>query len=226
MKKVVFSIILAMLTISTFAIDYQYQYFTEEKDEGKYLPFSDYIPKHRKYIYTTPLHVEDYYKLYGMPMYYQENDLRFNIEKLKTALKCNFRHPSQALCKLNSDKEYWKYRNLMFMHINILIMRNYMRIASKYDRRQVHFYDKGHYAEHILKSFDIAEQLYKQAEPYWKEAEKYAKTASKVKVTLDLGNMESERFSIITGELDYGDIIKDHLKRLEKKKAKLESMNQ
>ena len=32
--------------------DYQYQYFTEEKD--KYVPFSDYIPKVRLHYKTVP----------------------------------------------------------------------------------------------------------------------------------------------------------------------------
>lgn len=226
MKKTILLLVLLSTAFSISAIDYQYQYFSEDKEESGYMPFSDYIPKTRKYVYTTPLHVEDYYQLYGMEMYYQENDLRFNIEKLKTALNCKFRHPAKALCKIETEKEYYKYRNLMFMHINILIMRNYMKIAAKYDKRDVYFYDSGHWADHIKKSFDIAESLYKQAQPYWIEARKYAKTASKVKITLDLGTMETERYEIMTGELDYGDIINDHLKRLNKKRKKLDKFIQ
>ncbi len=119
--------------------DYQYQYFTEEKD--KYVPFSDYIPKVRLHYKTVPHYLEDYYELYGMKQYYNENSLRMNIARMKTALNCKFRHPSEALVKVETKEEYLKYRRLMFMHINILIMRNYMRIASRYDKRRIYFYN-------------------------------------------------------------------------------------
>jgi hypothetical protein len=204
------------------AVDYQYQYFNNEKNEDGYLPFSDYIPRVRKFNRTHPQHVEDFYSLYGMPLYYNENDLRENIRLLKIALTVNFRHPTEALCKITTEKEYYKYRNLMFMRINILIMRDYMKIAAKYDKRDVYFYDI-HYEEDLLKSFAIAEENYKAAIPYWEAALKYAKTASKIKITTDLGSIESERYSFMTGEVNYLKIINNHLSGLEKKKSKLSS---
>lgn len=221
MKK--FILFTILISVNIYPIDYQYQYFNNEKNEGKYMPFSDYIPRVRKYNYTAPAHVEDYYLLYGMSLYYNENDLRENIRKLKKALTLNFRHPTQALCKISTEKEYYKYRNLMFMRINILIMRSYMKIATRYDKRKIYFYDVD-YGEHLLESFDIAEKYYKEAIPYWTAAKKHANIASKVKLTTDLSNIESERYSIITGEVNYQSIISNHLGKLEQKKGKVQSM--
>ena len=200
-----------------FAEDYQYQYFSEEQ---KYMPFSDYIPKIREHWYTVPHYVEDFYRLYGMKLYYNENSLRMNIVRLKHALQCNFRHPSEALVKVESSDEYLKYRRLMFMHINILIMRNYLKIASRYDLKNIKFHSQP-FAKEINESFEIAEKLYKEAIPYWHEAKKYAEDASTIKITTKLSNIESERYSIMRNELDYGKIIDDHLLRLNNKRAQL-----
>lgn len=215
-----YGILFLILIISSqlLAEDYQYQYFN--RDKKKHTPFSAYIPRHKLHMRSQPHFLEDYYLLYGMPLYYNENSLRVNIKRLKTALNSRFRHPSKALIKINNAKEYLKYRRLLYMHINILIMRSYLKIAVRYDKRRLYFYD-SEYKKHILDSLDIAEKIYKQALPYWKKAKYYAKTASKVKITLNLGFIESERFSIITGSLDYGDIIKNYLSRVNKKKKKL-----
>ena len=201
--------------------DYQYQYFNSEKD--KYVPFSDYIPKVRLHYMTVPHYLEDFYLLYGMKQYYNENTLRKNIDRLETALNCKFRHPSEALVKVDSNEEYLKYRKLMFMHINILIMRNYMTIASKYDKQKIYFYNME-FAKEIKESLETAEKLYKEAIPYWEKARKYAEEASRVKITTDLGFIESERFSIVNGDLSYGKIIDDHLKRISTKRQKLSAV--
>lgn len=222
MKKT-FLLILIILYILTsipaiFAEDYQYQYFNNEKD--KYTPFSDYIPRIRKHYYTVPHFLEDYYQLYSLKQHYNENTLRKNIARLKTALNSKFRHPSQALVKISTKDEYYKYRNLMFMHINLLIMRSYLKIGARFDKRRIYWYDLEE-AKMLKESLDVAHAYYKDALPYWKKAVKYAKKASKIKITTDLGKIESERFSIITGELNFKRIIGNHIKRVKSKQAKL-----
>ncbi len=200
--------------------DYQYQYF-QEKDKGKYVPFSDYIPRVRLHYKIVPHYVEDFYELYGKKLYYNENSLMKNIERLKTALNCKFRHPSEALVRVESEAEYLKYRNLMFMHINMLIMRNHLRIAARYDKHRLYFYNLD-FAKEIRESLDTAEKYYKEARPYWENAKRYARRASDVKITTDLGTIESERYAIMKGETDFDKIIDTHLKRLDKKKKTLD----
>jgi len=218
MKKKIIILIITLLNFNAVqALDYQYQYFNQKK---KHVPFSDYIPRIRLHNKTVPHYLEDYYELYGMKQYYNENSLRNNIGRLKTALNSKFRHPSKAIVKIEDKNEYLKYRKLMFMHINLLIMRNYMKIASRYDKRKVYFYNRD-FAKEIYNSLGIAENLYRQAIPYWIRAKNYATSASRIKLTTDLSFMESERFSIINSELDYKKIISTHLKRISKNKNSL-----
>ncbi len=220
--KVLLLVFLASVSLS--GEDYQYQYFAEKNGEkDKYVPFSDYIPKVRQHYKTVPHYVEDYYLLYGMQQHYDENSLRMNILRLKTALNCKFRHPSEALIKITDEKEYYKYRNLMYMHINVLILRNYLKIAVRYDKRNIYFYDND-FAEHLKVSLQTAEELYLEAMPYWREAERYAKRASEVKITTDLGYMESERYSIIKGDVNYERIINGYVKNTKTKRAKLDEL--
>ena len=213
------ALILMLSMDSAWSEDYQYQYFKEEKD--RYVPFSDYIPKSRLHFKTVPHYLEDFYLLYGMKQYYNENSLRKNIERMKIALECKFRHPSEALIKIESEEEYSKYRNLMFMHINILIMRDHMKIAARYDKRKIYFYNLD-FAKEIGESLGVAEDMYGKALPYWEEARRYAERAGDYRLTTDMGHIESERYAIVRGELDYGRIINGHLARVRERKKELE----
>ena len=220
MKKICLIILISLLVPAGIlrSEDYQLQYF---KDKKKHLPFSDYIPKIRLHYKTVPHYLEDYYELYGMKEYYNENSLRMNIQRLKTGLESKFRHPSEALVPTENDEEYQKYRNLLFMHLNLLIMRNTMTIAARYNLHKIKFYSRD-FAKEISESMDIAKRTYEEAIPYWKEAVKYAKNASKIKITTGLGFIESERYSIVNNELDFDRIIRGHMKKIDEKKKKLE----
>jgi hypothetical protein len=212
-------ILLIFSSVDLYSEDYQYQYFSEKNE---YVPFSDYIPKVRMHYYTVPHYLEDYYLLFGMKLYYNENSLRKNIEMLKTSLNCKFRHPSNALVKVETEDEYLKYRKLMFMHINIMIMRNYLKIGSRYDKRNIKFYDAT-FAKDINDSLDIARKMYEEAIPYWDEAKRLAEEASRIKITTKLSNIESERYRIITGDLDFRKIINTHISGVDKKQEKLKN---
>jgi len=217
-----FLLILIIINFSAAALsgeDYQYQYFSEKNE---YVPFSDYIPKVRMHYYTVPHYLEDYYLLFGMKLYYNENSLRKNIEMLKTSLNSKFRHPSQALVKVDTEDEYLKYRKLMFMHINLMIMRNYLKIGSRYDKKNIKFYDAT-FAKDINDSLDIARKMYQEAIPYWEEAKKHANESSKIKITTKLSNIETERYKIITGDLDFKKIITFHITSVNKKQEKLKN---
>lgn len=209
-----------VISVRLSAEDYQYQYFANEKDKDGKTPFSDYIPKVKMHYKTVPHYLEDFYELYGLKQYYNENSLRKNIERMKIALTCKFRHPSESLAKTDSEKEYQKYRHMMFMHINMLLLRDHLTIAGLYDKHQMKYYNLD-FAKDISESIEIAEKFYRDAIPYWKEAVKHAKAASRIKITTDLGYMENERYRIISGDLDYDKIINGFLRKTAQKKQKL-----
>ena len=185
---------------------------------GQWVKFSDWIP-FQKYKYY-PKNLEDFYELYGLPIAYDENNIKRSIFFLDQALSHKFRHPSRSLCKIESEEEFHKYRLLLFMHINQLIMRSFMRIASQYDVVDLNFHDLD-FADDLEKSLLIARTYYNEAIPFWENTVKYAKSASDYNFTLDLGSIESERFQIVRGELDFKRQIDRHLERLEKKLATL-----
>ena len=104
-----------------------------------------------------------------------------------------------------------------------------MRIASLFDKRHLYFYNLD-FADQLKESFSIAEYFYKQAKPYWIKARRLAQQSSRYKFELDLGSLESIRYDIITGEMNYNKYINTHLSRLAKKQKTvdqfLQEMNQ
>jgi hypothetical protein len=213
-------LILGLIPSISWGQDYQYQYFAKDKDKENKVPFSDYIPRSRLHWDTVPHYVEDYYLLYGMKQYYDENSLRMNIERLTRALETKFRHPSQALVKVETEEEYEKYKNLLLMHINYLMMRDTLKIAAQYDKQKIYFYNLD-FAQTISDSLDIADTIYGEALPYWQETKRYAEKASRYKITTRLSYMESERYMIIHGETDFAKTIADYKAKIKKKKAQL-----
>jgi hypothetical protein len=91
-----------------------------------------------------------------------------------------------------------------------------MRIGSKYDKRQLYFYNLD-FADDLEKSFQIAESFYKQALPYWEKAKGYALIAHRYPFEINLPTIETKRFSIAKGELDFQKIIGNHLRKLSTK---------
>ena len=199
---------------ATMRLDYYYD------QSGMYTKFSDWIPK--KLHQYHPRNVEDFFLLYSLNQLYGEEKIRRNIYFLKLALQKRFRHPSQALCHITTKEEYHKYRLLIFMHLNLKIMRSYLRIGSLYDKRHLYFYNLD-FADELKESFTIAEGFYKESLTYWKRAKKYANEASKYGFEIDLATLESIRFEIQTGEIDYDVFTGNHLKRVRQKLASVNS---
>lgn len=179
-----------------------------------YTKFSDWIPK--RLHQWEPKNVEDFFLLYSLQQHYDEQALRRDIYFLDIGLNRRFRHPSQALCKIETPEEYHKYRLLIFMHMNLKIMRSYLRIGSKYDKRHLYFYNLD-FADELKESFAIAEYNYRKSIPYWIKAQEYAKEASAYSFELDMGTLESIRYEIMTGDIDFGVYTANHLSKLHEK---------
>ena len=181
---------------------------------GRWVKFSDWIPfKQKKY---APRFFEDFYLLYGLPHHYKAAEVKEGIFFLYMALSSRFRHPRRALCKIRTEPEYHKYRLMMFMKVNLLIMRMYLRLGSLYDKRHLYFHDLD-FADDLEVSFLVARTYYREARKYWKLARKYAQGASEYPFLLNIPNIESDRHKIIRGDLNYERIIGLHLARVDAK---------
>lgn len=181
---------------------------------GQWVKFSDWIPfKQKKYV---PVFFEDFYSLYGLPPAYRPSDVKESIFFLYASLGSKFRHPRGSLCKIETEEQFHKYRLLMFMETNLLIMRMYLRLGSLYDKRVLYFHDLD-VADDLEVSFLIARTYYTEAQKYWQEAKKYAGLAHAYPFELDLPTIETHRFEIVNGKLDFERIIDRHLVRIEAK---------
>lgn len=213
MNRFLYLFILYAILILPVNAQLRLDYYYDQSE--MYTKFSDWIPK--KLHQWHPTHVEDFFLLYSLRSYYNTQELKRNIFFLETGLKKRFRHPSQALCKITSKPEYHKYRLLIFMHMNLKIMRSYLRIGSKFDKRHLYFYNLD-FADDLKKSFAVAQYYYEKSIPYWEKAQKYAAQASVYPFELDMGTLESIRHEIMTGEIDFGLYTRNHLKRLKQKR--------
>ena len=181
---------------------------------GRWTKFSDWIPFQQKKF--VPTHLEDFYQLYGLPHHYKPADIKESIYFLEFALSRKFRHPRNALCKIETEEAYHKYRLLMYMQINYLVMRMYLRLGSLYDKRHLYFHDLD-FADDLEVSFLVARTYYHTAYEYWKKAKRYAALAGEHPFEIDLPTIESHRFEINNGELNFDRIIYRHLRRVESK---------
>ncbi|MCE9599934.1 MAG: hypothetical protein K8S54_18385 [Spirochaetia bacterium] len=175
---------------------------------GRWVKFSDWLPVKRHRV--EPAFFEDFYSLYGLPPAYNIDEIKESIYYLTMALSSRFKHQRGALCEIKSEAEYHKYRSMMFMQTNLLIMRMFMRLASMYDKRFLYSHDLD-VADDLTVSFRIAKAYYEQAKPYWALAKKYALQASEHRFELDLPGIESERFNIISGKTNFERIIDRHI---------------
>lgn len=181
---------------------------------GRWVKFSDWIPfKQTKYV---PMFFEDFYELYGLPHHYNVPDLKESIYFLVQAMTHRFRHPRNALCTIENEQQYHKYRLLMFMHVNMLVMRMYLRLGSMYDKRHLYFHDLD-VADDLEISFLIARTYYHEARTYWEQAVQYANQASEYPFELGITGHENEMFLINSGRLNYDRIIDRHMYQLEAK---------
>lgn len=181
---------------------------------GRWVKFSDWIPfLQKKYV---PRYFEDFYDLYHLPHHYNVPETKESIYFLAASLSTRFRHPRNALCKIETPEDDYKYRNLMHMHVNLLIMRMFLRLGSLYDKRHLYFHDLDH-ADDLEISFRIAQGYYMQAKPFWENAKRFAAAADEIKKELDLPAMEDERYKILNGRLDFDRIIALHLAKVNKK---------
>lgn len=183
------------------------------------------IPSSRVPAYNI-YYAEQYYKLYHQNFYQYPEDFEENIWYLERALKNPFVNPLNAMAKIENKKEWERYRELFYLHVNLEMVKQYRLWAAEYDKRVAYFYNQP-WKEQNLESLEIAEHYYKTAVYYWDQALlRWARLEQLDYLHLEeVHYWEDERARITSGDLDYGDIIGDDLTRLAKVRADFEAMD-
>lgn len=172
--------------------------------------------------YGPIVYAEDYYRLYSLPLYFNEQDLLQNIVFLKDALNAPFDFVNRALTIIKTEDEYQKYKDLMHMQFNYLITQNYIYIAALYDKQNYYFYN-SQFKEDIKKSYEYAVYFYKLAEERWVLAKEYALKVTKNKSKIEMDNLIDKAWKIRLGEIDYSKTATRQLKHIDDVLYKIET---
>ncbi|UER67934.1 hypothetical protein LKV13_04065 [Borrelia sp. BU AG58] len=166
-------------------------------------------------------YAEQWYVILNTQMKNKPQNFKRNIFFLKNALKSPFGNPIYSLAKVETREEWEKYKLLFKMHVNLLLVKQYLHLGDLFDTRYVHFY-KTPKKDGILENLNKATNFYKISVAYYEDALKLHKELKKyksIKIQGDgITNWEEEHHRIETKKLDYHDIIKKELLRIEKTK--------
>ena len=172
------------------------------------------------------LYAEQYYELYHQHFYQYPEDTMENIAYLEQALKADFANPLYALARIADRQEWAQYRTLFKMHANLKLVELYLTLGSKYDKMIAYFYNAP-WKRQNLESLEQAESAYRLALSYWRESLRWAAMLPRLRFNLEqIQRWEDEWKRIVTGELDYRQIIDGHLRRLAQVRAEFQAMDQ
>ena len=186
---------------------------------GIVVPASAYMVKYK----------EDFYRLYHIHYQQYPDDCIENIYWLEKAVQADFCNPLYAGLKIETKKEWEKYRYLFQMHLNLKLIEQHLRLGRTYDKKVAYFYDAP-WKEEYLRNLETAESCYRAGLYYWTEARLWAEKANQQKFRFlclkDIQNWEDECWRIDRGELNYETILNRELKRLQKVKETFLAMDE
>ncbi|GEM_PF-2305963 len=197
-----------------------------------------------------PWYVEDYYLYYWRRINDRPKAMKMGIVILQYALNSPFRHPSQALAPIQTKEQHLKYKYLMRMQIYLLIVKNYLRLGSRYDMptERMYYYHRDFYPN-LKTSLQAAGYYYEHAQAYWPYVMQYAELAAAYEdlswhynssdgtfesfdvnpnsVYVDLDRIEDAQSCIVRRAIDwdYEDIITERLDNVARNIAWLEREN-
>lgn len=168
---------------------------------------------------------EQYYRLFHTHYIQYPDDAIENIYWLERARGADFCNPLYALAKIENERQWERYRYLMNMHLELKLIEQHLALGSKFDKRVAYFYNAP-WKDQNLESLKIAETAYKAALAYWPAAVEWARKAEVLRFVRlpDVQAWEDQAQRIVSGDLDYSDIIADELSRVSRVRKAFESM--
>ena len=175
---------------------------------------------------TRLRYAEDFYELYHRHMYPAADDIMENLVWLERALESSFRNPLYALAVVDNPTENRRYQSLFRMHVNLEIVKLFRTFGSRYQKFTAYFYNYP-WKQQNLESLDTAEALYTQAFYYWDQALVHAKAAWRYRLINleEIQAWEDENYRVMTGDLDYSDILSRDLRKIRQVRQDFEAMD-
>ncbi len=164
---------------------------------------------------TGVLYREQLYRMYRRQFYDRPLNLNENIFWLERALRADFANPQHAIARIETEREWERYRYLFTMHLNLKLVELYLAWANRYNKREAYFYNYP-WVDLNLESLEKAEDLFHYALVYWDEAKVWSERAARMRF-VELPRVQywvDQSYRIETGDLDYEAIINQHLERL------------
>lgn len=171
-------------------------------------------------------YAEQLYELYHRHLHQDSDSIMENIVWLEEALEAPFANPLYALARIESPGEWKHYRYLFKMHVNLLLVELHLRLGYRYYKQRPYFYNAP-WRDQNLESLETAETLFRTALYYWEQSVSWSQKLYGSPYHLnDVQKWEDDNYRIRTGDLDYGDIIGEHLRQLEEVRAAFERMDE
>lgn len=171
---------------------------------------------------------EDWYKLYHVHYQQYPDDCIENIYWLEKAVQADFCNPQFVDIKIETEKEWEKYRYLFQMHINLKLIEQHLRLGRSYDKKCIYFYDAP-WKDEYLNNMQKALSCYQAGLYYWQEAKVWCEKANAASFNFlfitGKQNWEDERERIANGDLDYEKMLNREINRLEKNIKELHEMD-
>ena len=162
---------------------------------------------------------EDFYKLYHVHYQPYPDDCIENIYWLEKAVEADFCNPLYAMAKIETEKQWEKYRYLFQMHVNLKLIEQHLRLGRIYDKKCVYFYDAP-WKDEYLNNLEKTLSCYEAGLYYWQEAKLWFEKANASSFNFlfitELQNWEDERERIKTGELNYEKMLNREIERVKK----------
>jgi hypothetical protein len=172
---------------------------------------------------------EQYYRLFHLHYIQSPDDTLENIYWLEKAIQADFANPLYALCLIENQVQWEKYRYLFNMHLHLRLIEQYLFLGNKWNKREAYFYNAP-FREQNLESLNTAEACYRAALSYWDTARQWAERSLDRRFRfINLRNIqfwEDEAGRIESGSLDYGKTITRELERLQRVRETFEAMDE
>ena len=170
---------------------------------------------------------EDFYRLYHVHYQQYPDDCIENIYWLEKASQADFCNPLYADAKIDTEKQWEKYRYLFQMHLNLKLIEQHLRLGRTYDKQVAHFYDAP-WKDEYIRNLDKCLSCYTAAQYYWQEAQLWAEKANASSFNFlfitDQQAWEDERERIKSGDLDYGKMLEREITRVTAVREKFVAM--